>query len=140
MKQCRILILEPTMLKFASGKTELSAEELKELEEEKKHLQEELEAKRTEYEARAKEIVGLKWKENRVQTVKHKMVEAELPHLKSFEHFLPAEEAKVAEGEEGGEAAQQLKKRKNRFLRNFVILFLCIISISKRNINRIDGV
>ena len=59
-------------------RTELSAEQLKELEEEKKKLAEEIKARRAEYEAKAKEIVtSMAGKEK--SDIKHKMKEAGLP-------------------------------------------------------------
>ena len=64
--------------KIKSGKTELSAEELKALEEEKKKLQEELKEKRAEFEAQAKAIMKeFEGKEN--STIRKKMVEAGIP-------------------------------------------------------------
>lgn len=64
--------------KILSGKTELSAAELKELEEEKKHLQEELKAHREEFLKQAKEIVAKnQGKENR--TIRKALEEAAIP-------------------------------------------------------------
>jgi large subunit ribosomal protein L11 len=64
--------------KILSGKTELSAAELKELEEEKKHLQEELKAHREEFLKKAKEIVAQnQGKENR--QIRKALEEAEIP-------------------------------------------------------------
>ncbi len=52
--------------KISSGKTELSADEMKQLEEEKQHLQEELKEKYTEFVAKGKEIMNqTKSKENK---------------------------------------------------------------------------
>lgn len=83
--------------KFASGKTELSAEELKNLEEEKKKLQEELEAKRTEFEAKAKDILSKMVGKSRSE-IKAAFTEAELPG-QIIDEFMPKEEEKKAEGE-----------------------------------------
>jgi large subunit ribosomal protein L11 len=61
-----------------SGKTELTAEELKELQEEKKKLQEEMEHRRTEFEATADKI--LKEMEGKTRNeMKKKMIEAGIP-------------------------------------------------------------
>lgn len=66
--------------KILSGKTELSAEELKELEEERKHLEEEMKEKREEYLAQANTIANeLKGKE--VKTIRKRMEEAGIPML-----------------------------------------------------------
>lgn len=78
--------------KIASGKTELSAEEMKELEEEKKRLAKELEERRAEFETIAKGIAKEMEGKPRNQ-IKAKMVEAEVPAT-VYEEFLPAEEAK----------------------------------------------
>jgi len=78
-----------------SGKTELSAEELKALEEEKKKLQEELKEKRAEYEAKAKAI--LKDLEGKTASaIKKRMVEEGIPDPIIHE-FAPADEAKGEE-------------------------------------------
>lgn len=64
--------------KILAGKTELSAEELKALEEEKKHLQEELKANRDKFIKQAKDIAALnQGKENR--TIRRAMEEASIP-------------------------------------------------------------
>jgi len=76
------------------GKTELSAEELKELEEEKKRLTKELEEKRAEYEARAKAIA----KELEGKTpgqIRAKMQEEKIPQ-QIIEQIAPAEAAGAA--------------------------------------------
>lgn len=83
--------------KIKSGKTELTAEELNALEEEKKKLQEDLETKHAEYEAKAKDILA-QMEGKRRSEIKAKMAEAELPES-IIKQFLPAEEAKAAEGE-----------------------------------------
>ncbi len=82
--------------KIASGKTELSAEELKALEEEKKKLAEEMEKRRSEFEAKSKAI--LKEMEGKPRSdIKKKLVEAGIP-TQMINEVLPAEE-----GAEGGE-------------------------------------
>ncbi len=66
--------------KILSGKTELSAEELKELEEERKHLEEEMKEKRVEFLAQANAIANeLKGKE--VKTIRKRMEESGIPML-----------------------------------------------------------
>jgi len=79
---------------IASGKTELSAEELKELEEEKKKLQKEMEERRHEFEASAKSIAA-QMEGKSASDVKKKMIEAEIPE-EIYKDFLPKEEAKKA--------------------------------------------
>ncbi len=74
------------------GKTELSAEELREVEEEKKRLKEELEAKRASYEKKAKEILAAMQGKDRKE-IKKAMEEAEIPSV-IIEEVLPAEEKK----------------------------------------------
>lgn len=76
---------------IASGKTELSAEELKELEAEKKKLQEEVEARRTEFLATANATV--KEMEGKTRNaIKAKLVEQGIPAA-IIEEVLPAETA-----------------------------------------------
>lgn len=102
------------------GKTELSTEELKELEEERKHLEEEMKERRAEFESEAKKIIdSMKGKER--GAIKAKLVEAKIPvtiitELLPVEGAVPAEgeaapsegEAKPAEGEKP--AAEEKKK------------------------------
>lgn len=78
--------------KFKSGKTELTAEELKTLEEEKKHLQAELEEKRHDFEAKAKQILSANEGKERSK-IKAAMLEANLPG-EIIDQFLPKEEKK----------------------------------------------
>jgi large subunit ribosomal protein L11 len=75
-----------------SGKTELSAEELKELDEEKKKLQEEMEKRRAEFEATADKIVKELEGKSRNE-IKKRMIEAGIPEA-IFHDKLPAEAAK----------------------------------------------
>ena len=91
--------------KIETGKTELSAEELKELEEEKKKLQEEIEERRAEYEKTAKEIIASMAGKER-GAIKTKLVEAGIPGP-MIKELLPVEgEAAPAEGSPAeGEAA-----------------------------------
>jgi len=76
-------------------KTELSAEEMKEVEAEKKKLQEDLEKKRSEFEAQAKEVLSKMEGKSR-NDIKAKMIEAEIPSA-VFEPMLPTEEKKPDE-------------------------------------------
>ncbi|MBN2458341.1 50S ribosomal protein L11 [Candidatus Woesearchaeota archaeon] len=79
-----------------SGKTELSAEEIKELEEEKKKLQEEMEEKRAEFEAKAKSIISEMKNKKRTEIAK-KLDEAGIPNV-IYEPLLPAEEKEPDDG------------------------------------------
>jgi len=86
--------------KIASGKTELTAEEIKAQEEEKVKLAEEIEKKRSEFEKQAKEIMGeLKGKES--GPVRKRMKESGIPD-KIINELVPEEEKK-AEGEKEAE-------------------------------------
>ena len=77
--------------KISSGKTELTVEELKELEEEKKKLQEELEKKRAEFEVRAKNILE---KSKDSKKARKMMEEAGIPQV-IINEIAPAEENKA---------------------------------------------
>jgi large subunit ribosomal protein L11 len=79
-----------------AGKTELSAEELKELAEEKKKLQEEMEARRSEFEGKAKAIIAGMVGKTRGEMAK-KLEEAGIPKP-IFDPLLPAAESKDAAG------------------------------------------
>jgi len=97
--------LEPHQQKIKTGKTELSQEELKELEEEKKHLQEEMEKRREEFETKAKAILAqMEGKER--PDIKAAMVEAEIPTA-MIDELLPVEEKKPEEGTEPEEEEKQ---------------------------------
>lgn len=85
-------------------KTELSAEELKELEEERKKLQAEIKERHAEFEARAKVVVA-EMEGKTASEIKKRMQEEEIPE-EIFKEFLPKEEV-VAEGAEGGEAPKE---------------------------------
>ncbi len=80
---------------IASGKTELSEEEKKELEQERKKLQEELEKRRAEFEIRAKEILKLIPNDNR--KARKAMAEAGIPQ-KIMDEVAPEEKAAPAPG------------------------------------------
>jgi len=107
-KQAREVIKEINEGKYAeeikSEKTELSAEEIKKLEEEKKVLQAELEKKRVQFEATAKQIIEQMSGQPR-GTIKTKLVEAKVPS-KIIDELLPAEAA----AGEGKPAAAPAKK------------------------------
>lgn len=77
---------------IASGKTELTAAELKALDEERKRLQEELEKRRVEFEAKAKSILALFEKEP--NKAKKAMVEAGIPK-KIIDELIPDEKKKA---------------------------------------------
>jgi large subunit ribosomal protein L11 len=77
--------------KIESGKTELTAEELKVLEEEKKHLQEELKKKREQFTVTAKQIIEQMAGKPRGQ-IKTRLQEVKVP-IKIIEELLPAETA-----------------------------------------------
>jgi len=103
-------------------KTELSAKELKELEEEKKRLAKEIEERREEFIAKAKEIISKMEGKPRGE-IKTKLTEAEIP-IVIIDELLPVEprpgeglkpgaEAKPGEektAEKGAEQAKQEKK------------------------------
>lgn len=74
--------------KIASGKTELSEEEKRQLGEEKKKLQEEMEKRRAEFEVKAKEILKANEKDNK--KARKEMVEAGIP-LKIIDEIAPEE-------------------------------------------------
>ncbi len=90
-------------------KTELSAEELKELEEERKRLEEEMKERRAEFEAKAKQIIE-EMKGKPRGEIKSRLVEEKIP-ASLIEELLPAEAAGEAgeEGKpaEGGEAPKE---------------------------------
>lgn len=82
--------------KIESGKTELSAEELKALEEEKKHLEEEMKVRREEFLAKAKEIMASMEGKTRSE-MKKAMIEAEIPNPIQ-EEILPEEDKEKSGG------------------------------------------
>ncbi len=88
--------------KILSGKTELSAEEMKALEEEKKKLQEEIEQRRHEFEELADKILNEMAGKTRNE-IKKRMIEAEIPDVIQHEK-LPAEEA-AGDAKDGDAAA-----------------------------------
>ena len=83
-----------------SGKTELTQEELSELEAEKQKLQRELETRKTEFQAKAKQIVESMAGKTRSE-IKRKLVEAKIPDAIIHE-MLPAED--VGQVKAGGTA------------------------------------
>ena len=97
--------------KIESGKTELSAEELKVLEEEKKKLKEEMEQRRAEYEATTKQVIAdMAGKER--GAIKAKLHELKIPE-EIIKELLPVEGA-VPEGgaapADGAKPAEGAKK------------------------------
>jgi len=94
--------------KIKSGKTELSAEELKKLAEEKKKLQEELEKKRKVFEATAKDIIAKMEGKSRSE-IKTKLMDAKIPSV-LIEELLPAETKEGAKGEKKAAPAAPAKK------------------------------
>lgn len=90
--------------KIKAGKTELSAAELKALEDERKRLAEEAEKRKAELEAKAKAIITAMAGKSRGE-IKAKLVEAKIPTL-MIEALLPVEApgAAGAAGAKGGAA------------------------------------
>lgn len=82
--------------KISSGKTELSAEELKKLEEEKMHLQAEMEKRKAQFLATAKQVVESMVGKPRGQ-IKTKLLELKVP-MAIIEEVLPAEAAATTPG------------------------------------------
>lgn len=82
--------------KIASGKTELSAEELKALSEERKKMQKELEERRTEYTARAKSILAAHEGKPRKE-IEAAMVAVNIP-MPIIHEVLPEEKKEDAKG------------------------------------------
>ena len=81
--------------KIKSGKTELTEEELKQLEQEKIRLKQELEDKRQEYETKAKQIIGeMKGKDRK--DIETKLKEAKIP-AEIIKTVLPKEEEESKE-------------------------------------------
>ena len=80
--------------KIKSGKTELTAEELKGLEEEKKRLKAEMEIRRAEFEAAAKSIIKSMDKKP-ANSIRAKLVEMKIPQT-IIDELMPVEEAAVA--------------------------------------------
>lgn len=102
--------------KIIAGKTELTAEELKALEEERVRLQKEIELRRAEWENMAKSIIASMAGKPRGE-IKAKLVEAEIP-TELITALLPAEgltsaaEAKEAAKKEGGKPAAGAEAKK----------------------------
>lgn len=96
--------------KILAGKSELSVEELKVLEEEKKRLGEELEHRRKEFENRAKAIIK-EMEGKPASQIKSKMREEKIPD-QLIKELLPAEEkaAPGAGGKPGAPAGTPAKK------------------------------
>tara|TARA_Y100000310_G_C20462930_1_gene706219 strand:- start:113 stop:877 length:765 start_codon:yes stop_codon:yes gene_type:complete len=96
--------------KIKAEKTELSAEELKHLEEEKKKLAKEIEERRAEFEKTAKDILAsMEGKEK--GDIKAKLKEANIPDA-IIKELMPAEEAAPAEGEAPADAPAAEEEKK----------------------------
>lgn len=93
--------------KIEKGKTELSAEELKALEEERKKLAAEIEARKAEFESKAKSIIE-SMKEKPRAEIKAKMLDAGIP-IAMINELLPVEGAGAAAGAAPGVAAAGAK-------------------------------
>ena len=93
-------------------KTELSATELKELEEEKKKLTAEIEQRRAEYTKVAKEIIAGMEGQPR-GTIKAKLVEAKVPS-QIIDELLPVESAEGGAAEGGAKAAPAEEKKEDK--------------------------
>jgi large subunit ribosomal protein L11 len=94
--------------KINSGKTELTAEELKDLEAERKKLAAEIDKRRTEYTAKAKEVIAAMSGKTKGQ-IKAKLLEEKIP-AQIINELLPAEgegDAKPAEGEATAPAKEE---------------------------------
>jgi len=102
------LDITPFKDKIISGKTELSAEELKEQEEEKLRLQEEMEKRREEFETQAKEIISKMAGKDRGK-IKEALIEEEIPG-QIIDELLPEEEKKPEEDKD--EAAPEGEEEK----------------------------
>jgi len=89
--------------KIESGKTELTAEELKEMEEEKKRLEEELKERRKEFETKAKEIIA-QMKNKPAAAIQQKLRESKIPETLIKE--LVKDDEKKPEGEAAAPAAE----------------------------------
>jgi len=98
--------------KIESGKTELSAEELKALEEEKKKLKAEMEERRTEYEATAKATIAEMAGKER-GAIKTKLHELKIPE-EIIKELLPAETAAPADGAKPAEGAAAKPEEKKK--------------------------
>ncbi len=116
-KQAREIIADINKGKFVekikAEKTELTAEDLKALEEEKKRLQQEVEKRRAELTTLAKSIIE-KFAGQPRGTIKTKLVEAGVPSI-LIEELLPVEAGKAAApgaAPAGGAQAKEAPKKK----------------------------
>ncbi len=87
---------------ISAGKTELSEEALKEIEEKRKKLQEELETRKAEFTAKAKDIIEKNKSQTR-STIKAKLVDERIPS-QLIEELLPAEAAAAGPAKPGAPA------------------------------------
>lgn len=91
-----------------SEKTELSADELREIESQKKKLQEEVTRRRAEFEAAAKKIIESMAGSSR-GAIKAKLIEAKVPTV-LIEELLPVESTPAAGGAAPGAKKEEAKK------------------------------
>lgn len=96
--------------KIKAEKTELSAEELKHLEEEKKKLAQEIEERRTEFEKTAKDIIASMEGKDKGD-IKSKLKEANIPDA-IVKELMPTEEVAPAEGKKPAEGAVGKEEKK----------------------------
>ncbi len=90
---------------IASGRTELTAEEIKQLEEEKKRLHEEIEKRRAEFEAKAKQMMKeMEGKENK--KIRSAMADAGIPS-KIIDELVPPEKKETAAGAGGAKGGKK---------------------------------
>lgn len=95
--------------KIKSGKTELSAEELKAMDEERKRLAEMIKTRRDEFTAKAKAVIeSLTGKTN--SEIRKKLHEAQIPEL-IIDELAPAEKAAPAAGKAAAPAAAKGGKK-----------------------------
>ena len=94
-------------LEIESEKTELSAEELREIEAQKKKLQEEITKRRAEFEATAKKIIESMAGSPR-GAIKAKLLEAKVPAV-LIEELLPVESAAAGAGAPGAKKEEAKK-------------------------------
>jgi large subunit ribosomal protein L11 len=94
--------------KIAAGKTELTAEELKELEEEKKRLAEEMKERRAEFEATAKAIIAGMVGKGKGE-IKAKLAEAMIPD-EIVKQLMPSEAGEKKEGKPGAKPGAEAAK------------------------------
>jgi len=98
--------------KIRTEKTELSAEEMKKLEEERKKLAADVEKRRAAYETMAKSIID-KMKGKESGEVRSKLKEAKIP-IQIIDELMPAEGAVAAPAEGGETPAEEAPKEESK--------------------------